>query len=87
MQILASSESLNNYWCIITGTVDDRVAYMMYHDYGNTIMGNWATDAQIRHIDNYNMEEDNVKDNDNNEGVSAPVLDRDLDFWRGYQRY
>ena len=56
MQILASSESLNNYWCIITGTVDNRVAYMMYHDYGNTIMGNWATDSQIAHIDNFNME-------------------------------
>ena len=56
MQILASSESLNNYWCIITGTADNKVAYMMYHDYGNTIMGNWATDCQIAHIDNLNME-------------------------------
>ena len=54
--ILASKESLNNYWSVLTSTTDNKMAYMLYHDYGNAIMGAWTETIGLPNVEGFNSE-------------------------------
>ena len=54
-QILQTAESLNNYWIHIVATAN-RPGYIMFHDYGNNIMGSFVEQIQIEALGQYNAE-------------------------------